>query len=242
MKKRFVIGDIHGNYKALLQCLEKANFNYKKDELICLGDVCDGFPFVKDCFDELLKVKNLVYIIGNHDYWALDWYTAKPFPCKDGPPLIWFSQGGDKTIDSYGGIAGKMPKEHIKILKNAHVVLEESVNERKRLFVHGGIDSNKSIEKQDSQNCMWDRDLIYNARKKHSSKPYYKYGKYDEIFVGHTTTELFKSTEPLHYCNVWDLDTGAGWSGKLTIMNIDTKEYWQSDSTRVLYPDITGRR
>ena len=55
--KKFVIGDIHGNYKALMQCLEKSKFNYKKDKLIVLGDTCDGLPDVKECFDELLKIK-----------------------------------------------------------------------------------------------------------------------------------------------------------------------------------------
>lgn len=42
-------------------------------------------------------------------------------------------------------------------------------------------------------------------------------------------------------CNVWNIDTGAGWSGKLTIMDIDTKEYWQSDFVKELYPDEKGR-
>ena len=36
-------------------------------------------------------------------------------------------------------------------------------------------------------------------------------------------------------CNVWNLDTGAGWSGKLTIMDVNSKEYWQADLTPDLY-------
>jgi serine/threonine protein phosphatase 1 len=42
MSKRLCMGDIHGNYKALMQCLERSNFNYEEDTLIQLGDVCDG--------------------------------------------------------------------------------------------------------------------------------------------------------------------------------------------------------
>ena len=38
--KTFVIGDIHGAYKALLQCFERSGFDYEKDHLIVLGDVC----------------------------------------------------------------------------------------------------------------------------------------------------------------------------------------------------------
>jgi len=33
------------------------------------------------------------------------------------------------------------------------------------------------------------------------------------------------------------MDTGAGWSGKLTIMDIDTNEFWQSDVVKDLYPE-----
>jgi len=52
--KTFVIGDIHGAYQALLQCLELSKFDANKDRLICLGDVCDRNKGVKDCIDKLL--------------------------------------------------------------------------------------------------------------------------------------------------------------------------------------------
>jgi serine/threonine protein phosphatase 1 len=38
------------------------------------------------------------------------------------------------------------------------------------------------------------------------------------------------------------MDTGAGWAGKLTIMDVQTKEYWQSDPVQSLYPDAVPRR
>ncbi|MEK6563466.1 MAG: hypothetical protein AABZ65_00350 [Candidatus Omnitrophota bacterium] len=44
-----------------------------------------------------------------------------------------------------------------------------------------------------------------------------------------------RTLQPIHVCNVWNIDTGAGWSGKLTIIDVDTKEYWQSDLTPDLY-------
>ena len=72
-KKTFVLGDIHGAYKALTQVLDQSRFDYEKDTLISLGDTCDGWPDTRKCFDELLKIKNLVYILGNHDFWALRW-------------------------------------------------------------------------------------------------------------------------------------------------------------------------
>ena len=41
--------------------------------------------------------------------------------------------------------------------------------------------------------------------------------------------------------NIWNLDTGAGFEGKLTIMNVDTKEYYQSDKLTTLYTNERGR-
>jgi serine/threonine protein phosphatase 1 len=43
-------------------------------------------------------------------------------------------------------------------------------------------------------------------------------------------------------CNLIDLDTGAGWNGKLIIMDINSKQYWQSDSVLDLYPDQINAR
>lgn len=242
--KTFVIGDIHGAYKALVQCLERSKFDYQEDRLIALGDVCDGYSQVKQCIDELLKIKHCDFIIGNHDLWALDWAT------KSIKEDLWLNQGGRNTIASYNGQA--MPQAHIDFLKNAHMWIEFD----NKLFVHGGIDPNKKIEKHDLNYLTWDRSLVESAWKKAHQNSNYKFSKYEEIFVGHTTTQWFArnkeqsiltaserarlGTEPLFLCNVIILDTGAGWSGKLTIMDVNTKEFWQSDSTPELY-GVEGR-
>jgi len=42
-------------------------------------------------------------------------------------------------------------------------------------------------------------------------------------------------------CNVWNVDTGAAFYGKLTAMDIDTKKFWQSDPVQQLYPNEKGR-
>jgi len=221
--KTYAIGDIHGAYKALMQCFKRSKFDYAKDRLIVLGDICDGYPQVKQCFDELLKIKHCDYIIGNHDLWALDWAT------KGIEEAIWLKQGGLNTIASYNSKG--MSQAHIDLLKNAQHYIELD----SRLFVHGGFEPTRPIEKQNLQTLVWDRDLLYKAQKKYLTDPDFKFADYDEIFVGHSTTEMFDSLEPLNFCNLWNLDTGAGWSGKLTIMDVETKKYWQSDLTSKLY-------
>ena len=241
----FAIGDIHGAYKALLQCLRRSSFDYEKDRLIVLGDVCDGYIEVKQSIDELLKIKHCDFIIGNHDLWALGWAN------RGEKPEIWLTQGGEQTIASYAG--GPMPQSHIDFLKNAHWWIEFE----NKLFVHGGIDPNKKIEKQGLEYLSWDRSLVESAWNKAHQNPKYKFSTYDEIFVGHTTTQWMArnksikglaaveaeglGTKPLFLSNIIMLDTGAGWSGKLTIMDVNSHEYWQSDFTHLLQ-GMEGRR
>jgi serine/threonine protein phosphatase 1 len=115
-----------------------------------------------------------------------------------------------------------------------------------KLFVHGGYDWHEPIDNTDAHDMMWDRHLIQAAiywnRQAPKTGVIDRVKDYDEVFVGHTTTSWFDpELKPLHVSNVWDLDQGAGWEGKLTIMDIDSKEYWQSDIVKELYPGVQGR-
>ncbi len=238
--RRMVVGDIHGGYKALIQCFERAKFNYEKDKLIVLGDICDGWPETKECIDELLKIKNLIFIIGNHDFWVLEWVLTGD------EPAIWVEQGGKSTLRSYNYHCP--PTEHIEFLKSGTPIYIDSKN---RAFVHGGFDRKKDPRTQDQQVLMWDRDLIQQAcdiSKQGGTKPK-KLTEFEEVFLGHTPVSslalpetLFSLDEPVHLFEIWDLDTGGGWEGKLTIMDIDTHEYWQSDVVHTLYPGEHGRQ
>ncbi len=258
--RTLVIGDIHGAYKALLQCVERSGFNKYEDQLICLGDVADGWPEVREVFEYLLTISNLIYIIGNHDKWLLDWFNYSEVPS------LWLDQGGKNSIKSYltfrddfdkqfnvgffehihypTALPQKVPSTHISLLENAHLYYVDNKN---RLFVHGGIDINqKDMSKQKEDTLMWDRELVSRAIECYVSGNYIKLKKvkeqFSEVLVGHTTTSIYNSLEPLKYGPVRMLDTGAGWEGKLTIMDVDTKEYWQSDLVLDLYPGERGRR
>jgi len=227
--KTYAIGDIHGAYKAMMQCFERSKFDYKKDRLIVMGDVCDGYPDVRQCIDELLKIKYCDLIIGNHDQWALDWAL------RGDKPEIWTKQGGDRTMASYN--SGPMPQTHIDFLKSGHLWLEVG----NKLFVHAGFVPDLPLEQNSAQVLVWDRDLLKDAWEAANYRREAQITKYDDIFIGHTTTELYRTLEPIHVCNVWDLDTGAGWSGKLTIMDVDTKEYWQSELSKDLYGGLPNQ-
>lgn len=227
--KRFVIGDIHGRDAALKDVLQKSKLDYDTDLLIVLGDVVDGGTGTKQVIDELLKIKNLVYIYGNHDIWFLQHLN------NGWAEEIWLSQGGIATLKSYGGFVSKhrtMSGQEFLVTKeiNIPVTHQEFFNTGKyyyeldgKLFVHGGIIPGVPIEKQDTETLLWDRDLIYYSREGNIIP------KYKEVYVGHTTTQLINGdTKIVRFGQLYCMDTGAGWNGKLSIIGIDTKESWQS--------------
>ena len=214
---RFVIGDVHGRHKALVQVLKLCRFDYEKDLLICLGDLADGGSETYEVVEELLKIKNIVLCLSNHDFWLMQ-HVNQGFD-KD----IWLSQGGLATKKSYSKSGNfHMPVTHQDFFNHAvpYYILDEMI------FVHGGFNPKIPIGKQKPEFLMWDRDLIKYARE-------HVVPNYDKVFVGHThTSYINKKDLPVKRNNLWALDTGAGWSGRLTIMNIDTEQYWQSDKQK----------
>ncbi len=241
--KRFVIGDIHGRFEALKKVLKKCKFNYKKDKLIVLGDVVDGGPRTYEVVEELLKIKNRIYLVGNHDEWFMN-------HIKNGwAEEIWIQQGGANTLKSYGADVKeadsvsdeslidtsdlRIPVTHQHFFnRGKYWHIEDNI-----LCVNAGIHPKISkIESQSKFDLVWDRNLINYALT--HNVPGYKH-----VYVGHTTTQTYGGNplikncyEPLTFHNLTMMDTGAGWNGKLSIMDIDTRKFWQSG---LLYP--TGR-
>lgn len=236
-KRTLVIGDIHGGYLALEQCLKRSKFNYDNDRLIVLGDVTDGWPDTPECIEELMKMKDLIYVLGNHDRWLSDWFEWGR------APIIWTEQGGYATIEAYVKRRPELlaDQKHKDFFRNSLLYF---LDEKNRLFVHGGFDLSIPIRDQSERYLTWDREMFAEARwnpegfmrSLHEGPNY----RIKEIFIGHTTTSYF-SKKPVHRGNLWNLDQGAGWEGRLSIMDVDTYDFWQSDKVTLLYPWVRGR-
>lgn len=226
MARTFVVGDIHGAYRALRQCLDRCKFDFEKDRLISLGDVADGWPETKSCIDELLKIKHLTYVMGNHDFWALEWMESGIIE------NVWFDQGGKATVESYNG---SIPETHLQFLKNAlPYYFEEN-----KLFVHAGINPQLPLENQSLQILLWDRSFARTAFNLYMNEIKGKFTEFDEVYIGHTPIPFLS---PIQSSEVWFMDTGAGWSGVLSLMDIETKEIFTSDIVATLYPGVEGRK
>jgi serine/threonine protein phosphatase 1 len=109
------------------------------------------------------------------------------------------------------------------------------------LFVHAGILPDMALEYQGTDVFLWDRNLCRLALQLKLEGNEQQLSNFSEIYVGHTPTIRWGYTKPTKVCNVWMMDTGAAWTGPLSIMDIHTKQYFQSDPVWQLYPGIKGR-
>ena len=242
--KKFVIGDIHGGLKALLQVLKKINCD-QNDTLIFLGDYVDGWsesPAVLDFLIELQKKQPCVFIRGNHDELLLDWLLGNNENIDE---KLWFQHGGEATVLSYQNINAETKEKHIQFLQSLQ---DYYLDDKNRLFIHAGFTNMKGVEHEFFKPLFyWDRTLwetalaIDNQLSKDAITYPLRLKIYNEIFIGHTPVTKIDETIPVNKACVWNVDTGAAFKGKLTIMDVDTKEFWQSDSLPELYPTEKGR-
>jgi serine/threonine protein phosphatase 1 len=244
IQKTFVIGDIHGGLKALFQVLERAKVS-KNDTLIFLGDFVDGWsesPAVLDFLIALEKTHNCIFIKGNHDDLLLKWL------CKDNEGFderMWFNHGGEASALSYQNIENSTKEKHIQFLLS---LKDYHLDDENRLFIHAGFTNVRGVKHEFFTRLFyWDRTLWETALAMDNqlSKDALTYPNrlklYKEIYIGHTPVTKIDETIPINKACVWNVDTGAAFQGKLTIMDVDTKEFWQSDNLPDLYPNEKGR-
>lgn len=235
-----VIGDIHGGLKALKQVLQKADLNDAK--YIFIGDYVDGWSDSAETIRFLIdfqKKNDCVFIRGNHDELLYNYLKNG----DDNP--TWLEHGGAVTVENYKSVSKKEKNEHIKFLNS---LKNYYVDHKNRLFVHAGFFSMHGPQYEYFPNLMyWDRTLWemvcaldpdlpeddprYPKRLKH----------FHEIFIGHTPVTRIGSGVPVNFANVWNVDTGAGFKGRITMLDADSKQIWQSDPVFELYPNEMGR-
>jgi serine/threonine protein phosphatase 1 len=239
--RTLVIGDIHGGLRALHQIMERAKVT-PKDSLIFLGDYVDGWSQSPQVIDYLIQLKttnNCVFIRGNHDELLLHWLNDNI------DNLMWYKHGGEATVIAYEKIDDVTKQIHIDFLLSLE---DYYLDKKNRLFVHAGFTNMNGVAYEFYPKLLyWDRTLWETALSLDQSiKPNdLLYPKrltlYDEVYIGHTPVTRIGKTIPTQKACVWNLDTGAAFKGPLTIMDVDTKEFWQSEPLNNLYFDEKGR-
>ena len=239
--RTYAIGDIHGGLKALIQLLNKMEVK-DEDTLIFLGDYVDGWSESAQVIQFLIELSqkiNCVFIKGNHDVWCEEWLKS-----NDVNPT-WYMHGGKETMESYDDFSDADKRNHLDFFEKMPLYY---IDDENRLFVHAGFTSMHGVEKEVFETSLyfdrtlWEMVLTMNVGIEKDSKLYPNRLKhYKEIYIGHTPTINYESNMPMNAINVWNIDTGAAFMGPLSVIDVTSKEIWQSDSVHTFYPEEEGR-
>ena len=241
MNRSLVIGDIHGGLKGLIQVLERGKVS-PDDELIFLGDYVDGWSDSAKVVTYLIDLgqqNSCVFLRGNHDDLVHRWLKKGEMNDQ------WLQHGGQSSIDAYRQFTAKEKQEHISFFEQ---MFNYYIDKKNRLFVHAGFTNQKGPEQEYTPTPFyWDRTLwemalsLDPALKPGDSKYPKRLAIFEEIYLGHTPVTRIGKSKPYRTANVINMDTGAGFMGKVSMMDVETKEIFQSDEVYRLYPDENGR-
>jgi serine/threonine protein phosphatase 1 len=225
-KRTLIIGDIHGNLKALQDVLDKAKFNIDEDRIICIGDYIDGWDESFEVVRTLLEIKNQskfenVFLLGNHDKWFINILNDDFSRFRDEAYIKkkytnWFIQGGKSTYESYL----KIPDEFILIHKTEFFdKLKYYHEQNNKLFIHAGFDLElgfRETVRQEKEELIWNRSLYKEAVQNFLiNQNLLKMGKpinasniegFTKIYIGHTPTTVNEYTKPQMMGNVINVD------------------------------------
>jgi serine/threonine protein phosphatase 1 len=213
----YVIGDVHGRYD-LLSALERKIFADAaglpgRKLIIMLGDYIDRGPASAQVVGRLMASPpngfDRICLTGNHEMEMLA-YVDGEISLDD-----WVALGGDATLASYGAdihtlrqqypsqkkldtfLRTWLPDDHINFLRRLPIMLDTP----QVLFVHAGIDPDRSIADQQDHDLVFIRSHFYD-----SAQPLPKL-----IVHGHTPIVQAEASGLR-----LNLDTGAFRTGRLT--------------------------
>lgn len=166
----------------------------------------------------MMKIRNLVFVMGNHDFWCSE-YLKTGHISPD-----WIYQGAQPTINDYEKHPAAV-KRHSEFFDTARLY---HIDEKNRLFVHGGFDSRQPFAEQklDKRMLLWNRSLYQDAVRYEQEGLVFE--EFHEIYIGHSPTQLILKEEPCRMANLFMMDTGAGHRRLLSIMDLDTGVFSQA--------------
>lgn len=132
----------------------------------------------------------------------------------------------------------EIPASHQQLFEKQHLYY---IDECDNCFAHGGFDRRMPFKGQQPKIDLWDRQLwssalFYEREAQNNPRGIFKMATpFRSVCIGHTATLHWKTDQPMCAANIRNLDTGAGDTGRLTIMDTKAGEFWQSDPVTTLY-------
>lgn len=191
----YVVGDIHGCFSKLQECLHEIGFFPTTDRLFSVGDLVDRGPESEDCAEWLAKPW-FHAIRGNHEQMAIDaskgLYDPAIYAFNGGQ---WFLNLTEDHKNWYADLFSKLP-----------LWIEIETANGKVGLVHGDAPVDWNLINDFHEHwLLWGRTRI---TRKHTT-PVENIAK---VYSGHTPVKT-----KMIYGNVHFIDTGAVFGGPFTI-------------------------
>jgi serine/threonine protein phosphatase 1 len=140
-----IIGDIAGNFLSLQALIAKM----PSGTVVSVGDMIDRGPRSREVVEFFMKGGGLA-IKGNHEDFCIQTYgTRTRYSGSD-----WTWNGGQHTLDSWGGEVDPAAVQWMKELPNW---LELSVDERKYFVSHAFVRWDRQGLAANEENLLWNR-------------------------------------------------------------------------------------
>ncbi|ASF39375.1 serine/threonine protein phosphatase [Halobacillus halophilus] len=196
-----VVSDIHGDIEKFEDVLQEASYNPQEDQLILLGDYVDRGPCSRDVVAkviDLVKNDGAIAIKGNHD----DLFIRSKYE-KEAKKL-WDLNGASTTFKSYNGNMEELRKHQEWMENNLRLYYETE----EYIFVHAGLMPHIPLQEQEEQTMLWTRQTA-------------RVGLGKTVIHGHTPVRHIA-----YYEDQVDIDTGAVYGGKLSLLELPSHEVY----------------
>ena len=173
----YVISDIHGCYEQYMKLLEKIHFS-ERDTLYLLGDLVDRGPEPMEVVKDVMRRKNVVTIMGNHDYRALrilERFDIGETPNPHGTIInsedlltckYWIKDGGKSTVQGFLNMSLHERSEFLDYFRKMPSYQKVTAADKTYILVHGGAIAHydRYAFKYDTQEeyAVWNR-IHYKA-------------------------------------------------------------------------------
>jgi serine/threonine protein phosphatase 1 len=97
----FAVGDLHGEFYALMMALHAVEFDFKKDRVLFVGDIHDRGRSSEKCL-ELLREPWADSVLGNHELMMLESVDSDGSIMGGGNSLVemWMANGGEWALEA----------------------------------------------------------------------------------------------------------------------------------------------
>ncbi len=224
----YVMSDLHGEYQKFLQMLEKISFS-DEDTLYILGDIVDRGEEPVKLLKDISARKNVIPVMGNHDYLACDILkqlideithgTVALAPELMSQVLDWMDDGGINTMLQFRELEASEREYLIDYMSGFPFIEIAEVGGKCFVMCHAGLGN---FDKKKKLKDYTVYELI--AARPDADKRCFD----DEsVFVvcGHTPTVNICGENRIYQSNgnIF-IDCGAVFGGKLGCLCLDTME------------------